>query len=81
MEARFHSTSHLGRCGIEADPLTLRELYSLPITRSELEKWATFFAGKFEVALFKGNEVQIRTYTDNMTALTEWASDMAEVLR
>lgn len=81
MTRHYQGTSRLGRGGIELEPLTIRELYNLPITRSELEKWADYFAARFEIALFKGNEVQIRTYTDNMTTLTEWANDMAEVLR
>jgi hypothetical protein len=81
MERKFHGASHLGRGGIELPPLTIRELYNLPITRSELDTWAEYFAARFEVALFKGNEVLIRTYADNMTTITEWANDMAEVLR
>jgi hypothetical protein len=81
MERKFHSATHLGRGGIELEPLTIRELYNLPITRSELEKWAHIFAARFDVALHKGIEVQVRTYTDNMIAVTEWANEMAEVLK
>jgi hypothetical protein len=81
MERHFHGASHLGRGGIELEPLTIRELYNLPITRSELEKWAYIFAARFDIALRKGIEVRARAYEANMIALTEWANEMAEVLK
>lgn len=80
MTHKFHGASHLGRGGIELEPLTIRELYNLPITRSELEKWAFDFVRRYEVALFNCNEPAARMYEANLIALSEWAEEMAEVL-
>jgi hypothetical protein len=81
MNRAFHGTSHLGRGGIELEPLTLKQLVALPITVEELTRWADTFAAKYDVALWNKNDVHARTYEQNMIAITEWANEMAEVLR
>jgi len=48
------------------------------VTRFDLELLADFIAAKYQIALFHGNPVVIRTCEENLKAVAEWASNMAD---
>jgi hypothetical protein len=55
---------------------TLRQIVERPVTRTELETLAKYFAAKYDVALFHHNDFAIRTQEANLIALTEYAEVM-----
>ncbi len=46
------------------------------VTRSDLELYAKLVAAKYELALFHGIGVQIRTQEENLKAIAEWAAQL-----
>ena len=77
MASRYHSTSHLGRGGIELTGSPLR----MTVTLADLETLAFEIAAKHQVAMFHGNDTRLTEYERQLTAVAEYANDLAAVMR
>jgi hypothetical protein len=73
MEKRFHSTSHLGRGGIELPP----DYKRTSVTMRDIEVLADWIYAKLQLAIFKGSEVMIRELERQALALTQFADKLA----
>jgi hypothetical protein len=49
------------------------------VTLDDLEDLAAWMSGKYQVALYRRNEVQIRAIEENLRAIVEWANDLKAV--
>ena len=74
MERRYHSTSHLGRLNI--DRYMLPQIGRMTVTIGDLDNLAKLQYVKLQIAIFRRNEVAIRTHECNLEALADYANDM-----
>lgn len=64
----LETQTHIINTQQTSDPLPLR----LTVTEGDLENWATFYAARYDLALFHRNEILIKVYGDILVAIAKF---------